>query len=1329
MDTSGFTPLTIRLTERGRDGAEVLADILLAVFEPLIEAVYAHGGFIAGFAGDAFKAVFPGLAPDTYLHALAAAAQIRTHMARHPRHETRYGIFDFGVRMSIADGQVTWAVWSGDEIAAAQSCGYTFSGPALDQAIQGEDYAEGGELVVTHTFFAALQAAKPDTIVGEALAGEAEGYVCIDQVTDALPAPQPVVADAPASLLNASRFFPATLLTMPTQGEFRPVYTLFVNVQTLPEPGADEDFLPLLFQLLRQYGGYLCRIGRIGANDPGGTFLLFWGAPTSHENDLHRVLSFLLELRRQTAIALRAGVTHAIVYAGFVGSPLRAEYTCYGASVNQAARQMAAAQWGQILLDADTARRAQDGFEVTLAGRYTLKGLAGEQALFTLQGQQRQRDAIAYETVFIGRTGELTQLQTAIQPIFQGRFGGLTLVSGEAGIGKSRLVHEAVTTLSRPETQQKMQIFLCQTDEILRESLNPFRHFLRRYFDQSPGAGEPTNKANFTATLDALIAITPDETLRRELERTRPFLGALVNLHWPGSPYERLEPQLRFENTLSALKMLLLAESLRQPVLLLLEDAHWLDEDSRAFLALLTRNVDAYPLAVIVTTRPPEEGDAPPLPTEIVQQEIVLASLSTTEIGELARDHLGGAASPALATLLMARAEGNPFFAEQMLLYLQEQSLLVRDQQAWRLADEIGDDTALPDNVQSVLIARLDRLAQEVKQVVQTAAVLGREFSVQVLSQMLRGDTALDEKVQSAQDAAVWSALSELRYLFRHTLLREAAYEMQLRTTLRVLHQTAAQAIETLFAHNLAEYYADLVYHYQRSEAPEQERHYALLAGRQAAELYANTDALTYFTRALELTPETELAARFELHLERVRLYDVLGARDQQETEVAHLEELAEQLDNDSLRAKAALQRAECAMALSDYSTMLSAAQRAVVLASQDRELAADGYIKWGNALIWQGNYGAAQSQLEQARRLTQDTHTRQEADTYHQLGLVAMQRGDNAESRRYLAHALPIYRELADSVNEGYVLTVIGLSHRNEGRVEQAIDHLQQALAVWRTVGFRRGELVATGNLGHGYLDQGDYTSAYRQYAGVYQLASDMRDRYHMATVLNNLGLVTGHLGDYATARTHYEEALAIRRAIGAKQGVSLTARNLGFLLSKLGEHELALAYCNEALAIAEELHSPVDKGMAAYRLGRVLFALQRWDAARAAYQSALPLLQDKPQLAVEVLAGLVELALAQQEVNQQQEALEEMVRYLETRPVGINEPAYVHWICYQALHELGDPRADRLLAFGYNLIQERAALIENESWRRSYLDQIAVHRDILERQEATTRRRPKIE
>ena len=1317
IDTSGFTPLTAHLAQKGRDGAEVLANILLAVFEPLVEAVYAHGGFIAGFAGDAFKAVFPERTPESYLRALATAQQIRTYMVNHPTQVTKYGAFDFQVRLSLADGIVTWAVWSAENPSFAQIKGYTFSGLAFDQAIQGEDYAEGGELVVTDAFYHAALAALPEMIMGKELTGTAAGYYRIGQISDALPVPQPIPIAAAELLSIAPQFFPVTLLTMQAQGEFRPVFSVFVNVQRLADPNDDEDFLPQLLLLLHQYGGYLCRIGRIGANDSGGTFLLFWGAPTSYENDLDRVLNFLLELRSQINIPLRAGVTNAVVYAGFVGSPLREEYTCYGSSVNQAARQMGLAEWGQILLDANTARRAQADFIVTRAGQYSLKGLAGQHVLFSLDDAQVLSETAGFANAFIGRGEELFQLTSAIQPIYEGLFGGLILVSGEAGIGKSRLVHEVI------DQQTNAQIMLCQSDEILRESLNPFRHFLRQYFDQLTHAKEKIKKGNFATKLDALIANTYDKTIKAELERTRSFLGAMINLYWPGSLYEQLEPKSRFENSLTALKTLILAESLRQPVMLLLEDVQWLDEDSHLFLAQLTHNVAAYPIAIIATTRPLEGETAVSIPIDMVKQEIILGSLSANEIANLAQEHLGDKLAPSLARLLMQRAEGNPFFAEQILLYLQEQGMLISDEQGWRLIDGTSSDRALPDDVQAVLVARLDRLAQEVKQVVQTAAVLGREFSVQILSQMLRNDRAVDNKIQSAQEAAIWSAISELRYLFRHALLRDAAYEMQLRTQLQSLHKTAAEAIQTLYADGLDAYYPELVHHHYHAGNQAQERIFARLAGEQAQTQYANADAISYLSRALELTLSDQAEDRFELLIARENIYDLVGNREAQKVDLAQLQALlAAEFPKDAQRqTQVGIRLAKYHERVGQFAEATAMARDVLQQAQQNQlyEAQAHAHFQYCIALWRQGFYEEARTQANMALSVAK-AHSLplMEAFALHQLGNSDYLHGRYEEARHHYEQAHAIFVHILKNLrSQSSTLANLGLVAIALGNYASARDKFRQSLAINRQIGNVLGIARGLQSLGGLYIRQYEFDEARTHFEQALNISREMRDRNSEAIIILYLIDLSQMLGDYTVADNYLDVALSLARSLGNRRSESLALMKRGFLNFLQGNPAAALTILQTGLNISQEIGLEPVRVQGLVFLGHIQRDLNQLSAANITYQEALQIYRKIKNLSLVPvpLAGLADVALV---MGNQQEALafvDEILDQLDKRPLDGGDPMRVYLTCYRVLLANRDSRASALLYKAHALLQKYATTIADDNQRQSFLENVAVNREVI--------------
>ncbi|MFO7642669.1 MAG: PQQ-binding-like beta-propeller repeat protein, partial [Candidatus Competibacteraceae bacterium] len=260
-------------------------------------------------------------------------------------------------------------------------------------------------------------------------------------------------------------------------------------------------------------------------------------------------------------------------------------------------------------------------------------------------------------------------------------------VHGEPGVGKTRLIYE----LQR-QAQSPLAWFTCPADPILRQSLNPFRYFLRQYFGQNSDDTEEINKINFAAALNTLIERLRTETdasgvqgVIAELERTRSMLGALVDLYWEGSLYEQLEPELRFRNTLLAFKMLVQAESRLQPVILHVEDVHWLDPDSQELLVTLTRNVHDAPFAVILSGRYRDDGSpfTLELDADVPRATLDLNTLSLEGTRALAAQVLAGPLSDVLANFLSLKTEGNPLFVEQLTLDLRERALVRRDNHAW----------------------------------------------------------------------------------------------------------------------------------------------------------------------------------------------------------------------------------------------------------------------------------------------------------------------------------------------------------------------------------------------------------------------------------------------------------------------------------------------------------------------------------------------------------------------------------------------------------------------------------------------------------------------
>jgi class 3 adenylate cyclase/tetratricopeptide (TPR) repeat protein len=1248
VDISGFTAVTEALMEVGIAGGEMLADIMVAIFEPLIATVYGNGGFISDFAGDAFMAIFPDTATaDSVAHAVQAAWQINRHLVAYPTYDSEYGSFDFAVKVGVAHGALEWGiVGNADGLRT-----HYFRGPAIDGCAHAEHQANGGDVLLAPSV---VDAARP----WSEFRPIAAGYFLVESVTP--PASIAPIFSAPQTDQNARAFIAPALLHTDKRGEFRDVVSIFVNVSGSPKTDQLVPFIDAFFELLMRYEGTLCRLD---FGDKGCNLLLFWGAPASHENDIQRALDFALDLQDATDLTLRMGVTYRRAYAGFAGAPRREEYTCYGLGVNLAARQMMVAEWHTILLDDAVAQKAT-GFDTRYVEHKVFKGFAEPQPIYMLTGRRDRLRKQVYAGQLVGRERELAQLDEAFRPIFDHQCAGLITLIGEAGLGKSRLANAFLA-------QQPVKLFLCQADEILRQSLNPFRFWLRHYFGQSTAATQADNRAQFNKRLDTLLALTPDESFRNELQRTRSFLAALIDIFWPFSLYDQLEPELRFENTLSALKTLIKAESMVQPVVVLLEDVHWLDADSAEFLKRLMRNVTDFPFVVLATSREPLAFKV--VEDSVAQTTITLGSLGSAALSELVADRLAREPSQSLITLLDERTDGNPFFVEQMLLYLQENELLDP-----LLADEaVLEEIIVPTDVRAVLVSRLDRLEPVVRDVVQQASVLGREFQLPVLRAMV-GDT-VETVLNSAESAAVWRPLTETRYLFQHALMRDAAYDMQLRGRLRNLHNNAAHAYECLNTESYftAPPFAEIAYHFDNAREVPQAVDYYGKAGEQAKGAYHNEDAVAYFSRGIELSERVDDVASFTLLSGREAVLSWIGDRKGQLDDLQRLSELVQNSGGASSQADIELRTAYLYHVTGQYDLALPHAQHALKLADQlnDDALRFRAYHTWGRILWKQGLFVDARPYLHQALAVAPDSAA--SAESLYDLGVTQYYQRNFPQAQDFIGRASADYDLSNNEKGKISCSIMMGLIKDGLGQFSDAQQIYIKTLTFSRTIGWRYGE----------------------------------------AFCLEKLSNNSFNHGDFELAQTYQRQALQVNYEIGHQDGIAVGHDLIGLI--NLFDGELAAARKEFRAALDIQEHITRDRRGAAYtltHLGRTLTKEGLFEQANAALLKALDIRADlgKSSLMLDTLAALAECEFMRNNSEKALSWAHECLEEAKTLDIESAEfPSLVFWILYFVLKSNARTidLANDMLKQGYDLINRNAQRMEDAESRHQYLTRFPFH------------------
>lgn len=1258
LDLSGFSTMTDVLMQHGQHGAEVLAGLMHGVFDPLVESVFDYGGKVVGFAGDGVMALYP-VESDlkmTALRALTSAAVIQKRFKENPARQTVYGKFEISAKIGLASGSVAWGIL---QSAGGDQATYYFRGSAVDEAAEAEHHALAGDILLTTGMWKFLQKEIHTTPY--------EAFQRFNGFRSELPEPTRVVFP-PVDLSVARIFMPEEVIAYDVRGEFRQVVNLFLRFPNLSEVHL-RDLMSKVFELRNKYGGLL---NRLDFGDKGCNLLMLWGAPVAYENDIGRALNFLLDLKAQVHFPITAGVTYYIAHAGYLGSAMCEDYTCYGWGVNLASRFMVGAPTGEIWVDDRIARRVSRRFEFEFVGRQAFKGFAAAQMVHRLRGYRQTPESI-YQGELVGREVELAQLQRFVEPLWQNRFAGVLLISGDAGVGKGHLVYEF---RSSPLFEEKKALWaVCQSDQILRRSFNPLRSWLLHYFGLAASQSLEERRQLFDTKLNDLLAATADPELSQELERTRSVLGALLDLSWDDSLYAQLDAEGRYNNTFLALIALLKAESLRQPVVLFLEDFQFIDSDSRTFLPSLKRAIlaagEAYPLAILVTTRPSDAS----LEDDLVNLRIDLSGLGRAEVARLAETMLGSAPAQALITLVLNRSEGNPYFAEQILRYLQEENLIEMSRDGWTLVKRLRSDF-LPGDIRSLLVARLDQLARKVKEIVQTASVLGREFEIQVLLQMLHGEENAQAYIAEAERAAIWAPLNEIRYIFSHGLMRDAAYEMQMNFRRQELHALAVQALETLFADGLNVHYAELAYHADRAELTAKAQTYYALAGKAASELYQNSQGIDYYTRALAHIAPDDLATQFTLLLERTELFNRMAERSAQFQDLQSLRKLARQMNDLRRLSQVDMLFAHYHISVSEYLAVIRCSERVVELNHivEDADTVLDTYRVWPFALQRLGK-------LEEAMKIAQEG--RQLAQVY------------------------------GDPIKEGYILNCMGLIAIEQK--DPAIGHgyLERALAIARETGDRRLESITLGNLGSssGYVLR-DYASARKYYEAGYELMHERGERSSAAGMLGNLGWVAGLQGDFPSSRSFHERALLASREVGNRYLEINTLINLSATTGAEADAQASLAYAQKALDLSQNVGDRSSEAWALLYMGYAYLLLNDLSQAEMCFQTSIHIREElgQPGMKMESLAGLIQVLLFKGDEVAAVQEVEGLISLLLNGDSleGTEEPLRIYYACYLVLQKVQDPRSQAVLQSAAQLLEAQVSRLQDERARNMYIENV---------------------
>jgi len=877
----------------------------------------------------------------------------------------------------------------------------------------------------------------------------------------------------------------------------------------------------------------------------------------------------------RVSLSVRIGVNYGEVTRLTVGGTGQPE-TVMGEAVNLAQRLESACPPGSVLTTKRVASYAPADFVFSPPRPVELKGFGQVEVVELLScpliSDRLRIHAGERLAPFVGRKEELARLLEEISR--PGPPMPLVTLTGDPAVGKSRLIFEALRRL--PEEDRGRVVV--QTPSPPVEWLAVGREMARSLIRE---LGRLVGELSYQQVASLLSPEDPSA------ERIRFGLSYLLEQGEEAERVAKLDVETRLELAEIALSALIGGISSRLPegLVMVLEDLQWADQGSSALLARLIRSLRQRDnLSLVLTGR---TGTDFPLPSGLrPDYELFLSPLSPQEGRELVRLMLPGAdLSPSLIEQIVERSAGVPFFVEEFCLFLEQEGYVERQGDRFRLVRSV-EHLSLPDEVEQMVLARLDRLDSELRSLVRRLAVLGRSFPTQLVMALegrvgrLTPDQLRDALSRLASQGILVEEEEGQRYSFRHLVTMEAAYKTNLTTNKLKLHRLAAECLEELYpersaarAENLPRIIRHLLEAELKIEALKRALELLRLAGnlgsvgdfdayRDLAERLLNEISWENYTEewASELSPPTDYWLPPD--------------------EFPYLSRLPLPEGGSLIREHYALELAvaECA-----FHWRRGEAQRyeqAVWLLMSHPLVEADPRLFTTLSVI-ASNMELRQARPRKAAALIEGALSRARAtgdprlmgDMHTQLGLIRWQEGDLKEAERYFRNAIDYYRRADDPIRVGAVLANLAQVRAEQQYYEDALRLYEEAHELHRRYGMRRSEAIALGNLATIHYQMGRLTEAKLQLEKALEIHRELQNRPFEAMTLGNIALVLQQLGEYQEAERYYYEALRINRELGNKRSEGVVLSNLAGLKRRQGQLDDALSYYREAEMLLNEV------------------------------------------------------------------------------------------------------------------------------------------------------------
>jgi class 3 adenylate cyclase/tetratricopeptide (TPR) repeat protein len=934
------------------------------------------------------------------------------------------------------------------------------------------------------------------------------------------------------------------------EGERKQVTVLFADIAgftSLSERLDPEDVHGLMTRALELMLAEVHRYEGTVNQFLGDGIMALFGAPIAHEDHAQRAVHAALAIRaaldgyrkdlqhrRGIDFQVRQGLNTGLVVVGGIGNDLRMDYTAAGDTTNVAARLEQMAQPGSIVIAEPTHRLTAGYFHIRPIGMLHLRGKVEPVSAWEVVTAREPRGRLEVEaerglTALVGREREMATLWDFLERARAGQ-GQMVFVVGEPGIGKSRLVYELHRRVG--DAAGWLEGRCVSFGRSI--PFYPLIDLLRRRLGIEDGDDEPTVISKIEG------GILP---LGDDLRPILPYVRYLLAVDPGDTAVSRMDSQERRGELFDALRRLLLRDAESRPQVMVYEDLHWTDKATEEYLALVADSLPASPVVLLLTYRP---GYSHPFGERTYQTRIAPGALSTGDSVAMARAMLAAERLPdGLQALIARKAEGNPFFVEELIRSLREAGSLRPDGDGWMLTQQL-EELIVPDTIQDVIAARIDRLPEASKRVLQVASVIGREFSRQLLDRIVEPGTRTETVVRELIAIELIyekRVFPDFEYSFKHALTQDVAYGSLLVQRRKELHRLIAVTIEDLYGDRLAEQYEVLAHHFEKAEAWDKALEYLIKAADKAARAFATRDALALYDAAEAMADRLRdgvpADTRTAIHRGRAELYVLVSDFDRARVEWEEVRRQARQTGDRHAEGAALVAMGQASWLGHHFDQSLGDSRQAAEIA----EAIGAPSILAGSLL--------------------------NEAIVYEVTGEVT---GDLAEARTKFDRALVLSRQSNDVVNEATALVFGAELEGWEGHYERAAQLYHEGIRLGRAHNVLVPVLEGMFMSGVNFTGQGAYDRALAVLEDGLALAERVGDENYTPRYLNSLGWLHMECGDVDRARELNQRAAEGGRKRGDHESFANAELNLGDIALLNGDLAMARDYLEGVHRLVED-------------------------------------------------------------------------------------------------------------------------------------------------------------